>query len=135
MKHDSQIALGLTGLSLLLLLPTVRLPLLDLVSSPVAIIAFVLAIGTLLMKEYTLSAIVLIAVGLYLARGSSPREHRIYLSKSQDESRFGADSVDIQIANRTFRTDSPSMLDTSQPASPLLTYPPSEETLRSLSGI
>ena len=87
------------------------------------------------MKEYTISAIVLIAVGLYLARSSPPREHRIYLAKSQNESRFSSDSVDIQIANRTLRHDTPSMLDTSQPANPLLMYPPSEETLRSLSGI
>lgn len=90
------------------------------------------------MRGYPLVALVYVAVGLYLLRESSTmttREHRIYLAKTADEARFGSDSVDIQVATRTLGYEAPKMLDTSQPAGPLLMYPPSEETLRSLNGV
>jgi hypothetical protein len=141
MKRDSQIALALTGVSLLLLAPSIRLPLSGMVSNPFALGLFVTAVIALYLKGYVLVSIVLAVVGLYLARGySTPvtREHYTYSETIEDVTTVpeqpvgdGPDTIDLDVANRIVLSQATPEVEV-QPA--LLTYPPSEETLRSLTG-
>lgn len=138
MKKDSQVALGLTVASLLLLIQQVRMPVLEMVSNPIAVLLLAGVILTAWMQGYVLVALVCLAAGLYLARMSSTmtsRERRIYLEKREDEARFGSSSVDIQVATHSLAHEPPKMLDTTEPTKPLLVYPPTDETLRSMNGI
>lgn len=134
MKHDSQVALGLIGLSLLLLIPSVRSPLLGLVSNPVVAVLFIGAAATILLRGYTLIAIVMIAAALYLSRESmtlSQISRPIHFAKPEVDPLFGSDGIDVQVANRVSKYEVPEI---SFEQTQLLTYPPSDETLRSMSG-
>lgn len=60
---------------------------------------------------------------------------RLHLDVGLDQARFNPNtSVDLQWANGTAVHDSPNMLHVDKDASPLLLYPPSQETLKSMSG-
>ena len=60
---------------------------------------------------------------------------RLHVDVGLDNSRFNtATSVDLQWASGMATHDSPNMLHKDRDASPLLLYPPSEATLRSMSG-
>ena len=62
-------------------------------------------------------------------------ERRLFVDVGLDQSRFNpSTSVDLQWANGSTVHDSPNMLHRDRDASPLLLYPPSETTLRSMSG-
>ncbi len=62
-------------------------------------------------------------------------ERRLHIDVGLDQSRFNPNtSVDLQWANGTAVHDSPNMLHKDRDVSPLLLYPPSESTLRSMSG-
>jgi len=52
----------------------------------------------------------------------------------KDVSRFGSDSVDVQLAMGTMPFDPPHMLSSPPPAKPLLLFPPTETDLEKLSG-
>jgi hypothetical protein len=132
MKHDSQVAIALIGLSVLLLIPSVRSPLLGLVSNPVVAILFIGAAATILLRGYTLVAIVMIAAALYLSRESmtvAKSSQPVYFAPTESEPQ---DGIDVQIANRTVKLQVPEFPVEEQPQ--LLTYPPTEETLRSMTG-
>lgn len=161
MKNDSEIALGLTVVSFVLLIPHVRLPLLNVVSNPIIAILLLGGILALFLKGYVLVSIACIVVGLYLIGSSSKpayREHYTYTPDAEPEPELASpqpelaapvdspqpeivtpeqqtmseqDSVDIQVASRAFTSEAPPVVDI-QPY--LLTYPPSDETLRSMSG-
>lgn len=60
---------------------------------------------------------------------------RLHLDVGLDQARFNAStSVDLQWANGDVVHDSPNMLHKDRDVSPLLLYPPSEQTLRNMSG-
>ena len=60
---------------------------------------------------------------------------RLHMDSGLDQSRFNlASSVDLQWASGMVTHDSPNMLHKDRDASPLLLYPPSDATLRSMSG-
>lgn len=62
-------------------------------------------------------------------------ERRLHLDVGLDQARFNPNtSVDLQWANGTAVHDSPNMLHRDRDVSPLLLYPPSDDTLRSMSG-
>jgi hypothetical protein len=143
MKRDSQIALALTGLSLLLLTSSVRIPVLSVSSSPLVALLFLATIVMLYVEGYVLVSIVLIAVGLYLVRGYSvpvTRENYTYTPPPTELAApipeqpvsYGPDSVDLDIANRRVSSHVASEVYDVQPA--LLTHPPSYETLWSMTG-
>ena len=52
----------------------------------------------------------------------------------KDVNRFGADSVDVQMAMGTMPFDPPHMIGQPPPMKPLLLFPPSETDLEKLSG-
>lgn len=139
MNTEERSALVLGALSVLLLIPSVRFPVLELVGNPVvAGIGGLLIAYTLLTKHY-LVATVMIAVALYLFNEQkvyvSSTQQQMYLDTQADDARFvPANSVDLQIANKTMVRASPEMLNPPTAPPDLLTYPPSDETLRSLSG-
>jgi len=82
-------------------------------------------------KTVYLVAALLFALALYLLiQAASPGLVSTY---QPDVSRFGPDSVDVQMANGDLRRDPPYMV-TPPPVKPLLLFPPSEEDLKKLSG-
>jgi hypothetical protein len=139
MNKDESIALALGVISALLLLPSIRYPVLEVVGNPYGAVAGLLLILYVLVCRYAMTAIVVTAVFVYLVHqqvgyGSSV-DRQVYLDTIADDSRFvSANSVDIQVANKTFVRDSPNMLNPPEPTPPLLKYPPSQETLESMSG-
>jgi hypothetical protein len=132
MKHDSKIALGLIAVSVLLLIPSVRSPLLGLVSNPIVAILFIGAAATIFLRGYTLVAIVMFAAALYLTRESmtvSQTSKPVYFDKPESDYQ---DSIDVQIANHTVKLQVPDISIPQQPQ--LLIYPPTDDTLRSMTG-
>jgi hypothetical protein len=87
---------------------------------------------------YTALASVIIAV--YLLKDVwthwiASDARRLHMDMGLDHGRFNtATSVDLQWAGGMVTHDSPNMLHKDSDASPLLLYPPSETTLRSMSG-
>ena len=139
MNKDEKVALGLGLISTLLLLPQVRYPVLELVGNPIGAVAGVLLILYALVNHHALVAIVLTAVVIYLMNAQTKyvtsNAQQIYRDTVADDSRFvAANSVDIQVANKTLVRDAPNMLNPPEPGPALLTYPPSDATLRELSG-
>jgi hypothetical protein len=139
MNKDESIALALGAISALLLFPLVRYPVLEVVGNPYGAVAGLLLILYVLVCRYAMTAIVVTAVFVYLIHQqvgyTSSVDRQVYLDTIADDSRFvSANSVDIQIANKTFVRDSPNMLNPPEPTPPLLKYPPSQETLESMSG-
>ncbi len=62
-------------------------------------------------------------------------DRRLHIDVGLDHGRFNPNtSVDLQWANGTAVHDSPNMLHKDRDVSPLLLYPPSQETLRNMSG-
>lgn len=60
---------------------------------------------------------------------------RLMLDKDTDDARFtDSQSVDLAFARRTAVHDSPNMLHKDVDATPLLLYPPSDATLKAMSG-
>ena len=139
MNKEETIALGLGLVSTILLIPRVRYPVLELVGNPLGALVGVLLILYALVNHHALIAMVLTAVLLYLMNAQdhyvTSNEQQVYRDTTKDDARFvPANSVDLDIANKTFFRDSPNMLNPPEPTPPLLAYPPSQETLRSLNG-
>jgi hypothetical protein len=62
-------------------------------------------------------------------------ERRLHIDVGLDQSRFNPNtSVDLQWANGTTVHDSPNMMHKDRDVSSLLLYPPSQDTLRGMSG-
>ena len=139
MNKDESIAVALGAISTLLLFPLIRYPVLEFVGNPYGAVAGLLLILYVLVNRYAMTAIVVTAIFDYLIHQqvgyTSSVDRQVYLDTIADDSRFvSANSVDIQVANKTFVRDSPNMLNPPEPTPPLLTYPPSQETLMSMSG-
>ena len=96
----------------------------------------VLALAVYLRLDLT--ALVLVALYLYLYNNSyiqTLEDRRVIMEKEVDDARFdGRSSIDIQFAEGSVTHAPPSILGSTKDASPLLLFPPSEDTLRSLSG-
>jgi hypothetical protein len=139
MKTDERTALVLGSLSLLLLLPSVRFPVLELVSNPIVLVVGGVGIAYTLATQHYLIATVLIAVALYLFNERkvyvSSDQQQLYSDIQEDDARFvPSNSLDLQVANKTLTRASPDLLDQPKASPALLAHPPSDETLRSLSG-
>ena len=139
MTPDRSYALGLGVASLSLLIPAIRYPVLEAISHPVLILLGVFVIVWTLSLGMRLTAVVLIALALYLLRSWSTHqgsvERKVYLAQREADARFNPwYSVDLQVANRTLVHEAPQMLQTDRDATPLLKFPPSQATLAELSG-
>ena len=104
---------------------------------PVAPILLILLALTVYLRM-DLTAIVLVALYLYLYNNShvqSLEDRRVAVEKDTDDERFNPrTSIDIQFAEGTVTHAPPDILGWTKDASPLLIYPPSQDTLRSLNG-
>ena len=139
MTPDETYALGVAAASVSFLIPAVRFPLLEAVSHPLILLLSVASVAWLFSIRFPLLAIVLSAVVLFLVRESvtfkTSSERRVYLESIEVDARFNPwYSVDLQVANRTLIHEMPQLGHVDQDVSPLLTYPPSQETLAELSG-
>jgi hypothetical protein len=76
------------------------------------------------------AAAVLLALYLLIATPTST----LTATYSKDVDRFGPDSVDVQMATGTLRSDPPYIMAPTPALKPLLLFPPSEEDLKKLSG-
>jgi hypothetical protein len=72
------------------------------------------------------------AFALYLL--VNPYTGEFTATYSPDVSRFGPDSVDMQLAMGTIQRDPPKTMASVPVMKPLLLFPPSEEDLKKLSG-
>jgi len=62
-------------------------------------------------------------------------DRRLYLDIKKDQNRFDPlTSVDLQWANKSVSHDSPNMLHKDKDTSPLLIFPPSQQTLQEMCG-
>lgn len=139
MNKDETFALGLGLISIVLLIPSVRYPVLEVVGNPFGAVAGVLVILYALVNHYALVAIVLTAIVVYLMNAQTQyvtsNQQQLYRDTVADDSRFNASySLDLQVANKTFVRNAPNLLNPPEPMPTLLTYPPTEATLRELSA-
>ena len=104
---------------------------------PVAPALLILLALTIYLRM-DLTALVLVAFYLYLYNNSHVQnleDRRVAVEKTIDDARFdGRSSIDIQFAEGTVTHAPPDILGWTEDASPLLLFPPSSETLKSLSG-
>ena len=100
-------------------------------------IVLVLAAG-LIYFNLDLTALVLIVLYLYIHNNShlkSSEDERVEHEVSIDDERFNPlSSVDIQFADGTAKHDPPIMIGWTKAPAPLLLFPPSQDTLRSMNG-
>jgi hypothetical protein len=140
MSNDFKYALALALLSTTLLWTPVRYPFLEFMDHPVSLLLAGVIISYSLFRALLLTAMVLLMVSVYLLQQwttyNKTSERKVYLDTVKADARFTpAHSIDLQFANKTASFESPKMLQGPIPHSePLLTYPPSSETLQQLSG-
>jgi hypothetical protein len=140
MLNDFKYALALGLLSTTLLWKPVRYPFLEFMDHPVSLVLAGVIISYSLFRGLILSGMVLLMVSVYLLSEwttyNKTSERKVYLDTVKADIRFTpAHSIDLQFANKTAQFESPKMLQGPIPHSePLLTYPPSSETLREMNG-
>ena len=83
-------------------------------------------------KTVYLFAAVAVVLALYLLL--NPPTADFTATYSKDVSRFGPDSVDVQMAMGTLHMDPPKMMVPTPSLKPTLLFPPSETDLAKLSG-
>ena len=105
---------------------------------PVGSLGFLALIGALAYQKLYVSSSVLAAYCYYVYSRSAVRnthDERIVVEKMTDDARFdGETSIDIQFAEGIAKHDPPHIMASTSGPGPLLLYPPSDETLRSMSG-
>ncbi len=139
LSNDVRYGLAVGLLSTTLLWDRVRFTVLETLAHPIPLLLAIIAVLFALTEGYKVVAVVLTGVLLYLASewGTyvTSNQRQVHVDKLTDDARFEPSmSVDLQVANRDILHQTPRMLAQTKDASPLLTYPPSDATLRELSG-
>lgn len=135
MKRDLIVAGLLVLLGVSCMLKPIQNPIVVAFWHPVGFSSMIILLAALIFMRWDVSALVLLAVYIYLYSNSWSEDRRVETERTIDEERFNPrTSVDIGFADGRLSHDSPSMLYKGSGASPLLVYPPSESTLRSLNG-
>lgn len=143
-SKDLTAAVGLLAVSVVPMVVGLPIPVLEVIETNPMVFraAWVVALLALLYKKYTLTAIVLLAVGLlvrfevfssfmYSEQGILAQ----YAALNRADPRFSASSsVDLQIADGTLVRDPARWLDPGRKHGPLLLYPPSPEQLLLISS-
>lgn len=138
--RDMLLAMALLGLSIVPLITGMPSTILDVTeTSPLFVKGvWVLAILGLLMKHFTLTALVLISLGLivrYEVFGSYVYSHdgimAEYAAAQRKDPRFDTTrNMDILMAESKLTTDPARWLDPGRKKGPLLLYPPTPDQLR-----
>ena len=138
MKRDFIVAGLVALLGVSCLLKPIQNPIIVAFWHPVGFSSLIILLAGLIFLRWDVSALVLLAVYLYLYNNSHVRnteERRVEVEKTIDEDRFNPfSSVDIGFATGLLTHDSPSMIGSTKGTSPLLLYPPSDATLKTMSG-
>ena len=137
MTPDQTYALGIAVASVSLLVPAIRHPILDAVSHPIIVILSVAAVVWVISLGFSLTAVVLVFTLMFLlARSAVEQPRSVYFTQAEeDDARFNPwYSVDLQIANRSLTPQASRIKQVDPNETPLLTYPPSQDTLAELSG-
>jgi hypothetical protein len=105
---------------------------------PLGSLGFLALVGALAYQKLYISAALLAAFCYYVYSRSAVRnthDKRVMVEKMTDDMRFDPESsIDIQFAEGIAKHDPPHILASTKGPGPLLLYPPSDETLRSMSG-
>jgi len=105
---------------------------------PLGSLGFLALIGALAYQKLYISSAVLVAFCYYVYSRSAVRnthDKRVLVEKMTDDARFDPESsIDIQFAEGIAKHDPPHTLASTSGPGPLLLYPPSDETLKSMSG-
>lgn len=144
MNNDTTYALIVLGL-LVGVISTKRfagglIELLISITRPGATILLLGLVAFLYSKNLVYTSLAVGVVSVYLLKDVwthwvNSDARRLHIDVGLDQARFNPNtSVDIQWANGTAVHDSPNMLHKDRDVTPLLLYPPSQETLRSMSG-
>ena len=140
MNTDQKYALAIGLLSTTLLWKVVRYPVLEFTTHPLFLIITGILVFYLWMLDFTVTVAVIVMVAIYLlgewSSYTTTPERKLYLDSVHDDARFSvAHSIDLQFATKIAKHDSPKMLQPPiAPTEPLLTYPPSAETLFEMNG-
>ena len=138
MKRDIVVAGLLVLLGVSCMFKPIQNPIIVAFWHPAGFSTMILLLAALIFLRWDLSALVLLAVYAYLYSNTSVRnteERRVEVEKNIDDERFNPrTSVDIGVADGRITHDAPSILGWTNDASPLLLYPPSDATLKSMSG-
>ena len=144
MNNDSLYALGLLGL-LVGVVSTKRfagglLELLLTLTRPGATVLLLGTVAYLYSRGLVYTSLAASVMSIYLLKDMwthwvASDERRLHIDVGLDQSRFNPNtSVDLQWANGTTVHDSPNMMHKDRDVSDLLLYPPSQDTLRGMSG-
>ena len=144
MNNDSLYALGLLGL-LVGVVSTKRfagglLELLLTLTRPGATVLLLGTVAYLYSRGLVYTSLAASVMSIYLLKDVwthwvASDERRLHIDVGLDQSRFNPNtSVDLQWANGTTVHDSPNMMHKDRDVSSLLLYPPSQDTLRGMSG-
>ena len=140
MNNDERYAIALGVVCTSLLWSAVRYPFLEFMAHPLSVVLVGIAVFYLGMLEYYVTLVVVVMVTLYLmhewTQYTTTPARKLYLDSVEDDARFSiAHSIDLQFATKVARHNAPKMLQPPiAPTEPLLTYPPSAETLIEMSG-
>lgn len=138
MKRDYIVATLLVLLGLSCMLKPIQNPIIVSFWHPVGFSSMIILLAVLIFLRWDISALILVAVYLYIYNNShveNTEERRVEVEKNIDDERFNPrTSVDIGFADGWLTHDVPKMLGWTKDASPLLLYPPSDATLKSMSG-
>lgn len=140
MNNDQRYAIALGVVCTSLLWSAVRYPFLEFMAHPLSLVLVGIAVFYLGMLEYYVTLVVVVMVTLYLmhewTQYTTTPARKLYLDSVEDDARFSvAHSIDLQFATKVARHDPPKILQPPiAPTEPLLTYPPSAETLIEMSG-
>jgi hypothetical protein len=140
MNNDQKYAVAIGLLSTTLLWNVVRYPVLEFMAHPLSLVIIAIVVFYLAMADYVVTVAVIVMVSIYLfsewSSYTSTPARKLYLDSVQDDARFSlAHSIDLQFATKVVKHDSPKMLQPPiAPTEPLLTYPPSAETLFEMNG-
>jgi hypothetical protein len=140
MNNDQRYAIALGVVCTTLLWSVVRYPFLEFMAHPLSLALVGIAVFYLGMLEYYVTLVVVVMVTLYLihewTQYTTTPARGLYLDSVEDDARFSvAHSIDLQFATKVARHHAPKMLQPPiAPTEPLLTYPPSAETLIEMSG-
>ena len=140
MNNDQRYAIALGLISTSLLWKVIRYPVLEVMAHSVSIVLAGVLVFYLATLGYVVTSTVIVMVVIYLMREwseyTTTPERKVYLDGVEADARFNvAHSVDLQWATKIAKHDAPQMLHPPiAPTEPLLTYPPSADTLFEMNG-
>lgn len=143
MKPDSVLALAIMGVLLLVLTAhhfALNLMELLVASRSGTTLVLLVAVAGLFYKGFVLSALAMTILSVFLLNDLWKKypysdAHRLAGEIARDEARFDpSNSIDLQFGNGTAKHEAPELYVQPHTNTPLLLFPPSEDTLHTMCG-